>query len=344
MESRELLGLVKSALDAVESPSVRSSSLVRRAIRIAMAHRDYGQVMRFAMETGGVGAGKLPPGNVAVRAYESLAALIGDKAANAAISDIMQVFFTGRAMPSDGPDKGKISGFDITRLEENVELLQATLEQLRSQQNAGDSFNAILTSLQAQRSILTRVRQESFDYFLRVEDELEQGQEESSVLQRGKEYVDVTLTRESPGTLRRLKAAERRLSRADRDSENLSLALTGCRRTLHSLADFVYPATNVEIKGPDGKKRKMTDDLYINRILQFVSDQLGKHKQGPVVQESLNDLGNRLGGLNSLSSKGVHGEVNRDEAESCVVWTYLAVADVLRIWDGSRLGNKPAII
>ncbi|THE17822.1 hypothetical protein E1J17_09390 [Kocuria rosea] len=341
MESRELLGLVKSALEAVESPEIKPSGLVRQAIRIATAHRDYDRVIRFALEINGVEAGQMPSNNVVKRAYDSLDALIGAEATSAAFSEIFKEWTDGRALSDEGPNKGKIVGFSITRVEENVDLLEGMHEKMSREGGGGSSYEGILTSLLEQRAVLNRVRRACFDYFLQIEDDLEQGHEESSVLQRGKEYVDATLTKESPGTLRRIKAAERRLGNPDSGIEDFSLALTCCRRTLHSLADFVYPATGLEITGRDGKKRKMTANAFLNRILQFVDDELGKHKQGEVVQQSLDDLGKRLGGLNNLSSKGVHDDVSRDEAETCLMLTYIAVADVLRIWDGTRSTDRP---
>ncbi len=46
-------------------------------------------------------------------------------------------------------------------------------------------------------------------------------------------------------------------------------------------------------------------------------------------------LGARLKSLDSLASKGIHDDVTAAEAETCVVWTYLLAADLIRLADGT---------
>jgi hypothetical protein len=104
---------------------------------------------------------------------------------------------------------------------------------------------------------------------------------------------------------------------------------------IKSLADHLYPASNDAIVGADGVTRKMSDDQYRNRLLEYVRQTLGKHGQGEVMQRTLDSLGARLKSLDALASKGVHDEVSAAEAETCVVWTYLLAADLLRLADGT---------
>lgn len=71
--------------------------------------------------------------------------------------------------------------------------------------------------------------------------------------------------------------------------------------------------------------------MYVNRILQYVVETVGKHENGAVVQTTLEDVDARLRALNELASKGVHAHATTYEVDSCVVQTYLVVVDVLRI-------------
>jgi len=71
--------------------------------------------------------------------------------------------------------------------------------------------------------------------------------------------------------------------------------------------------------------------MFVNRLVQYVAETVGKHANGAVVQAALEDVGARLGALNDLASKGVHADVTTYEVDTCVVQTYLVVADVLRI-------------
>lgn len=100
---------------------------------------------------------------------------------------------------------------------------------------------------------------------------------------------------------------------------------------LKTLADELYLARGEPLEGADGKVRKLNDAAFINRLLQYVVETVGKHENGAVVQAVLKDVAGRLDALNALASKGVHADVTTYEVDTCVVQTYLVVADVLRI-------------
>jgi hypothetical protein len=93
----------------------------------------------------------------------------------------------------------------------------------------------------------------------------------------------------------------------------------------------IYPSTSQIMTGKDGVDRKMSDDKYLNRLVQALSDSIGKHGPADVITGTLKSLGERLSALDSLASKGVHATVTRAEVDICVVQTYLMVGDVLRI-------------
>lgn len=166
-----------------------------------------------------------------------------------------------------------------------------------------------------------------------TERQIESGQRRPSVFERGQAYIAETLTRRAPDALAIFEAAEESLQRGT--SEDLSHALTSCRRMIKALADALYPATGQTITGDDGREREMTDGAYNNRLLQFAIENIDGLAHRGLVKEALKGLGNRLHRLNELSSKGVHGVVSAAEAETCLMWTYLIVADFLRISDGT---------
>jgi hypothetical protein len=103
-----------------------------------------------------------------------------------------------------------------------------------------------------------------------------------------------------------------------------------CRRILKSVADAVYPASNEPVMA-NGKELKLTDDRYINRLLQFVSEHAGKQGTGGVLQANLTMLGARLSAIDKLASKGVHASVTMSEVEICIVQTYLVIGEIIEI-------------
>jgi hypothetical protein len=102
----------------------------------------------------------------------------------------------------------------------------------------------------------------------------------------------------------------------------------------------LYPATDQIATGSDGKERPMTDEKFISRLLQFVTDNV-KGSSGGLIAADISDFGTRLTALNALSSKGVHAQVTQAEVDLCLIRTYLIAGDLLRIRGGSSAALTP---
>jgi hypothetical protein len=187
----------------------------------------------------------------------------------------------------------------------------------------------LLESRQSLDASFARIRDRLWEFLTETEYELTFGEATAETFDRLRSYVDKQLTTISPPALDQFQVAYRRLK--DGGSEDRAHALTSCRRVLKTIADELYPATSEPIVGDDGKAGLLGDDKFVNRLLQFVSEKVGKHENGAAVQAALEDVGTRLAALNDLASKGVHAKVTTYEVDTCVVQTYLVVADVLRI-------------
>jgi hypothetical protein len=145
------------------------------------------------------------------------------------------------------------------------------------------------------------------------------------------------LTTISAPALEQFQTAYRRLK--DGGDEDRAHALTSCRRVLKTLADELYPARSEPVTGSDGKSHVVNDAAFVNRLLQYVSETVGTHENGAVVQATLTDVDARLSALNDLASKGVHADATTYEVDTCVVQTYLVVADVLRIRERATIAE-----
>lgn len=337
--------LLDEALDAFDDAGVSVAALVRRAIRIAAKRQDYLALIRLHLETFDLSTGKLDH-PAFVEARQNLAALIGQEAAEEQVARIVLRQHRDRA----GADNKMINPLSIGQIEARVVELTQLIDDYRRPPEGmteidtffvAERHKKIVADLALARRELTmiveRVRQAVHDVLLDMERQLETGQTRPSAFSRAQEYVETAAGRHAPAVVEMFAAAESALD--DGTPERLAHALTSCRRVMKALADALYPATGEVIKGADGKERTMDDDSYRNRLLQFAIDALGKTTHGGLVRETLQSLGNRLERLVALSSKGVHAAVERDEAETCVMWTYLTAADVLRLAD--RAGGEP---
>lgn len=187
-------------------------------------------------------------------------------------------------------------------------------------------------------NILARVKDRLWVFLTETEHELTFGEATAETFDRLRSFVDRQLTTVSPPALEQFQTAYRRLK--DGGDEDRVHALTSCRRVLKTLADELYAARPEPVLGSDGRQHVLTDAAFINRLLQFVSEAVGKHENGAVVQAALKDIDARLSALNALASKGVHADVTTYEVDTCVVQTYLVVADLLRIRERASVATK----
>ena len=103
----------------------------------------------------------------------------------------------------------------------------------------------------------------------------------------------------------------------------------------------VYPSRQEKVEGADGKVRDLSEEKYVARLWQFVSERVGGHAAGQLLQATLSDLGTRIDRVYELSCKGVHAEVSEFESNQCIIQTYLLVGDILRRTD-SDAGTENA--
>ncbi len=341
MATKSVEQLVEEALDAFDDPAATTASHVRRAIRIASKRHDYVALLRLLPETFDLSTGKVDhPGFEEART--NLTALLGKEEADRQSVAAAMRHMQGRQHGAAKTDR--VYGQSIAQLErlhtqynevsESYKTLPENLTPIDTYFVAR-SYDAAAAKLLPPRrdleDVIERIKQAVHDFLIETERQIELGQRRPHIFDRGKEYVEHALRERAPDALEKFRAAEESL--ASGQSEDLAHALTSCRRMIKALADALYPATGDVIVGDDGRDRQMSDEAYRNRLLQFATERLGGGTYDALIKETLRSLGGRLQRLNELSSKGVHAEVDRAEAETCVMWTYLTAADFLRLAD-----------
>ncbi len=116
--------------------------------------------------------------------------------------------------------------------------------------------------------------------------------------------------------------------------EDWANAAHSCRRVLQDLADAVFPAVSeTRTKVVDGKniEIKLGPDHYINRLLAYIEDLASSQRYEAIVGSQLAYMGDRLDAMFKAAQKGSHASVTRDEANRCVVYTYMLVGDILTL-------------
>ena len=337
--------LLRIALDEFDIPASTLGATARRAVRIAALRRDYVSQLWLQWELTDLQASKThkwqDPAITTIKGH--IDALLGAEDGRRESLRAFVQFERNRTFAVDG--QVKVFAQSLGQVEQELAMLRRAYDEMVVPANLTpvDTYFAardmdkgratILPSIQRLDQLLDRVKSAIHAFLVTTECQVDDGQRESSLFLRAQAYINNALAKYAPEARGKFVAAQDCLYSGD--SEDLAHALTSCRRMIKELADTVYPATGKTITGNDGVDRTMSDPAYRNRLVQYVREQLGPHKQGPVIQRTLDSLGARLSSLDSLASKGVHDEVSAAEAETCIMWTYLLAADIVRIADGS---------
>ncbi|PPJ35814.1 hypothetical protein C5E45_23680 [Nocardia nova] len=337
----QILALTRKALDDFDTPGKSVTGVVRQAYRIAVRRHDYGEQNWFLLQLSDLGSNASD--RDAFRDLQRrLEALLGPDQARREERRQMSRYLTTRLM-ANGKDH---SGSSVEQLEAQlaqIEAVYTSYGQVPTNLTPIDTYFVaqkhdsqqaeLLPLLDQHRTMLSRIRQAVHAYLVKTESELEEGRSESSFFDQVQARGNELLTKYAPEAARNFVAAQERI--ASGGPEDISHALTSCRRMIKSLADALYPASGEMAAGADNVERKMSEDAYKNRLLQYVGEQVGKHKNGAVLQAVIAELGSRLTALDALASKGVHANPSIDEARTCVAQTYLLAADLLSIAEGS---------
>lgn len=234
---------------------------------------------------------------------------------------------------------GNLYGFSVTELENKIDTTQNTINGLSSNQNLSPSaayefemsnfkMRTILEqSINIWKNILDNIRNRAADFLNQAEFDMLSGKTYSDIFLRTKEFVDTSLAKIAPEVLQKFLSIEL----DSNNKETYAQSLITCRRVLKSFADNIYPASNEPVLCSDGIKRKLGDDKYVSRLWQYISENIDKNSSRELILNQLENLGKRVDYIYSLTNKGVHADVNEQEANQCIVQTYLLIGDILMI-------------
>jgi len=188
------------------------------------------------------------------------------------------------------------------------------------------------------RDLLQRIRNSVHSYVVSCNYSLKFGAITQDIFARTRERVDTELAARCPAAAQRFMSAYEGLQSSN--SVDWSNAVHSCRRVLKDLADSLFPATDAPIER-GGNPIGLSTDKYVNRLMCYVEDQHGSETYSAVVGSTLEFIGDRLHALVDAGNKGTHNEVEKDEAERYIIYTYLVVGDLLALKQDSSEPTAP---
>ena len=159
----------------------------------------------------------------------------------------------------------------------------------------------------------------------------------NDVFERIRSRVDSTIGVTVPGAVEKLVSAYNNLASAN--PEDWSNAAHSCRRVLQALADAVFPPQDgTRTRNVNGKqiKVRLGASQYINRLIAYIEDSSESEIFTEIVGSHLRYIGDRLDSVFNAVQKGSHNTLSKEDADRCVVYTYLLVGDIL------LLGSPPS--
>lgn len=154
---------------------------------------------------------------------------------------------------------------------------------------------------------LDYIRKTAYQFLSELHDKLKFSGTITSSFDHLKNAVDDRLLDLDPEIAEQLMLAFKSVS--SNNKEEWSHALTTCRRLLESLADKLYPASELKIG-----TRTFKQSQFVNRLWQFMNDAIESESNRDLAQMHVNYLGSWLEKANKITNKGVHDEVSQLEA------------------------------
>jgi hypothetical protein len=313
-----VLSLVRRALDEFDDRPLEVS--VRRAVRIASLVGDSKTAVRLGYELRPIG---------------------GDRKANAAdVRRLMadpSTWGTGRGPSeealqeycedrkrSDEPGDDTIMALSMAELEYWVSGDHADFER-SGKENAQVSFRI--------RGMVELARHRTFTALIAWERQLGYSSINQSIFSAYQQQVDRILSNGTPELVDKFAAVYRRLQEAaaihpDQEvPEELSQAITTCRRILKAVVDHVFPPADETADGG----QSLDDAHYRNRLREFVSQRCESGSHRALTTAMVSGLYDRFKAVDTLTNKAVHAEMALEIANLCALNTYIVCGEVLRV-------------
>lgn len=143
----------------------------------------------------------------------------------------------------------------------------------------------------------------------------------------------------STTTLQKLNAIEDLME--DGNPERYSQVLTSCRRLWEETAKQLFESTLSGYKAKmfktkSGAEIDVSGDHYNNKLSAVIETLQSKAAKNTLVGSEIIYLIDWIEQINRTQSAGVHSDTTREQAMQCIIHTYIALGDILKIKESPR--------
>lgn len=217
-------------------------------------------------------------------------------------------------------------GYSVTG---EMALLATERMTLRVSQNT----NNLLQTNKTNEKRLSILKSQYYDYAVKWQIDLQFGNTAKKIFEEYQENVSLFFSGLSTATLQKLSAIEDMME--DGNPERYSQVLTSCRRlwedTARQLFAELLPDKEKTFKTKTGKEIDISGDHYNNKLSAVIETLQGKAAKNTLVGSEIIYLIDWMEQINNLQSSGVHSDVTREQAMQCIIHTYIALGDILKL-------------
>lgn len=227
--------------------------------------------------------------------------------------------------------RGYFLGSEITLLEYELQRLQGELPKAKSRTPLDVGFGEkwkeeILCDITNILRTLNWIKQTVHAWLIEEIIEIKAGYLPESIFIETQQFVDSKIKRISTEIAERFAAIYDDLSSSNQ--VKWASAILSCREILRGLANKFNPDSG--INQPKGD-HKLGPEEYKNRLIDFVKQKSTSEKYWKIFGSTLQNFTDRLEAIYAASCKGKFMCKNKEEAKRHVIYTYMLVADILRL-------------
>lgn len=181
---------------------------------------------------------------------------------------------------------------------------------------------------------LASLKAQYYEYALKKHIELNFGNVATDVFARYREQVDLAFSELSKETLLKLQAIEGKINSGN--PEIYSQALTTCRRLFESTAVELFSKHFPDYKDKvyktkSGAEIDVSGNHYKNKLSAVIEKLEDKSMKKTLVGSNVIYLLDWIDNLSNLQCEGVHSDITKEDAERCILQTYMCLGDVLTL-------------
>lgn len=181
---------------------------------------------------------------------------------------------------------------------------------------------------------LAILRGKYYEYALEKNIEILFGNVAESIFSNYRQNVERGFGELSNQTILKLQAIEDKIN--SENPELYSQALTTCRRLFENtsveLFNKYFPDFEGDLyKTKSGKEIDISGDHFRNKLSAVIEILQEKSTKKTLVGSSILYTIDWIENLSNLQNKGVHSEINKEDAVKCIIHTYICLGDILSL-------------